>query len=65
MAKPGRCRHSVSVSTQQALQVYEETILPDVLFNGGKENYRGIINFFLDAMNNDNSDFSTPRLVHI
>jgi len=42
--------HSVSFSTQQALQVYEEAILPDVLFNGGKENYRGIINC-LDAMN--------------
>jgi hypothetical protein len=52
--------HSVSFSRQQALQVYEEAILPDDLFNGGKENYRGIINF-LDAMNNDNSDFSTLR----
>ena len=52
--------HSASTSTSQALKIYEETILPDVLFNGNKDSCRDIINF-LEAMGADNTNVSTLR----
>ncbi len=51
---------SSATSTSVALRIYEEAILPDVLFNGNKEGCRDIINY-LETIGADDSNEPTLR----
>ena len=54
--------NSISICRKDSLRVYEEAILPDVLFNGSKEDYRDI-HKFLSELGDDNGDGTTLREV--
>ena len=52
--------HSISISRKDSLRVYEEAILPDVLFGGSREDCQDI-HKFLSEVSDDNGDGSTLR----
>jgi len=52
--------HSISTSRKESLRVYEEAILPDVLFNGSKEDCQDI-HKFLSVLVDDGGDGTTLR----
>ena len=54
--------HSISISRKDSLKVYEEAILPDVLFGGSREDCQDI-HKFLSEVSDDSGDGSTLREV--
>ena len=57
-------QHTSITSTNQAMKVYEDAILPDVLFNRGTSSYQDILNF-LDALGNGvSNELSLRGLVY-